>query len=110
MWRLKPLAEHLCRQYFHGGLVQIGAYKMRADAGGVDLFKEVDRHAQVDITDAVDGQADAVLAGVEHAVLAGAVILELQQIVAVFQCVDILGFAGVNEFLFHGTYSLYYIS
>ena len=71
---------------------------MRADAGGVDLFKKVLGHAQVDIAHALDGQAHAVLAGVKHAVLARAVILEPEQVVTVVQCEYILGLSGIYEF------------
>ena len=70
---------------------------MRADAGGVDLFKKVLGHAQVDIAHALDGQAHAVLAGVKHAVLARAVILELEEVVAVLQCEYVLGLSGIYE-------------
>ena len=70
--------------------------------GGVDLLKEVDGHAQVHVAHALNGQAHGVLAGVEHTVLAGAVVLEFQQAVAIGQSVDILGFAGVEQFqVFH---------
>ena len=71
---------------------------MGLDAGGVDLLEEVDGHAQVHVAHAVDGQANRVLAGIEHAVLAGAVVFELEQVVAVFQSINILGLTGVNEF------------
>ena len=73
---------------------------MGLDAGGIDLFEEVDGHAQVHVAHAVDGQAHGVLAGIENAVLAGAVIFELQQIVAVFQGIDVLRFASVDELHF----------
>ena len=46
-------------------------------------------------------------AGIEDAVLAGAVVLELEQIVAVVKGVNILGLSCVNEFLFHGSCLLY---
>ena len=91
---------------FHGGAGQVGIDIVGADAGGVDLFKVVDAHAQVHIAHAFDGQADAVFAGIEDAVLAGAVILEQQQAVAIGQLVNILGFAGVKQFLFHKYISL----
>ena len=49
---------------------------MGADAGGVDLLEEVDGHPQVHVAHALDGQTNGVLTGIEHAVLAGAVVLE----------------------------------
>ena len=69
---------------------------------GVDLLKEVDGHPQVHIAHAVDGQTHRVLAGIKHTVLAGAVILELQQVVAVVQSKYVFGLASVNKLLFHG--------
>ncbi len=68
----------------------------------VDLLEEVDRHAQVHIAYALDGKSHGVLAGIEHAVLSGAVVLELQQVIAVFQGEDVLGLAGIHEILGHG--------
>ena len=75
---------------------------MGLDAGGVDLLEEVDGHAEVDVAHALDGEADRVLARIEDAVLAGAVVLELEQVVAVLEGEHVLGFAGVHEFLGHG--------
>ena len=72
------------------------------DTGGVDFLKEIDGHPQVHIAHAVNGQTDGVFTGIEHAVLAGAVVLELQQIVAVVQGKHVLGLASVNKLLFHG--------
>jgi len=68
------------------------------DAGGVDLLEEVDGHTQVHVAHALDGQAHGVLAGIKDAVLAGAVVFELQQVVAVLQGVNVLGLTGVHEF------------
>ena len=68
------------------------------DSGGVDFFKEVLGHAQIDVAHTLDGQAHAVLTRIKHAVLAGAVVLKLEQVVAVVQCVNILGLSGINEF------------
>lgn len=70
------------------------------------FFKEIDGHAQVHITHAVNGEAYGIFAGIKDAVLAGAVILEFQQIVAVIQRVDVFGFAGVDEFLRHDQFLL----
>ena len=41
-----------------------------------------------------------VFTGIENAVLAGAVVLELQKIVTVVKCKYVLGFSCVNEFHF----------
>ena len=101
---LQPLAEHLGGEHLHGGVPQVGGDVVGADAGGVDLLEEVDGHTQVHVAHALDGQAHGVLAGVEHAVFPGAVVLELQQVIAVVQGVDVLGLSGVNEFVFHGKF------
>jgi hypothetical protein len=55
-------------------------------------------HAQVDVAHTLDGQAHAVLARIEHTVLAGAVVLKLEKVVAIVQYVHILGLSGINEF------------
>ena len=98
---LQAVAEDLGGQDLHGGVLQVGGDEVGLDAGSVDLLEEVDGHAQVDVAHAVDGQAHGILAGIEHTVLAGAVVLELEQVVAVVQRVDVLGLAGINEILFH---------
>ena len=98
---LEAVPEDLGGQDFHGRVFQIGADIVGLDAGGIDLLEEVDAHAQIDVADAVDGEADGVLAGIEHAVLAGAVIFEFEQVIAVVKRVHVLGLAGVDEFLFH---------
>ena len=75
---------------------------MGADAGGIDLLEEVNGHAQVHVAHALDGQTDRVLAGIEHTVLAGAVVLELKQTVAIGQSINVLGFTGVQQLqVFH---------
>ena len=74
---------------------------MGLNARGTDLFKEIDRHPQVYIPHAVDGQTNRIFAGIKYPILAGAVVLELEQVVAVVQSVNILGFSGVNEFHHH---------
>ena len=66
-------------------------------SGGVNLFKEIDAHAQVHIANTVYRQAHGILTGIEHAVFSGAVIFEFKQVVTVIQCVNVLGFASVNE-------------
>ena len=76
----QTVAKDLGGENFHGGIAQVGTDKVGLDAGGIDLLKEVDAHAQVHIAYTVDGQAHGVLAGIEHAVLTGAVVLELEQI------------------------------
>ena len=98
----QTLAEDLGRQNFHGGVVQISGNIVGTDTGSVDLLKEIDGHTQVYIAHALDGQADAVFAGIELAILASAVILKQQQAVAVGQLINILGLAGVQQFeIFH---------
>ena len=93
---LQALAKYLRRQYLHGGFSQISAYIVGLDASGIDFFKEIHGHAQINVANAFNGQANRVFAGIKNAVLTGAVVLELQKIVAVFQSVDILGFTYIN--------------
>ena len=95
---LQPMAENLGGQHLHGGVFQIGLHIVGLDAGSIDLLKEIDAHPQVHIAHAVDGQADGVLTGIKHAILTGTVVLELQQVVAVLQSIDILGLPSVNQF------------
>ena len=99
---LQAVSKYLGGKDLHGGVGQVGGDKVGLDAGGVDLLKEVDGHPQVYIAHAVDGQTHGVLAGIENTVLAGAVILELQQVVAVIQSEHIFGLTSVNKLLFHG--------
>ena len=95
---LQTLAEHLGGQNLHGGILQVGGDVVGQDTGGIDLLKEIDGHTQVDVAHTLDGQTHGVLAGIEDAVLAGAVVLKLQQAVAVLQLVNVLSLAGVNQF------------
>ena len=74
---------------------------MGQDTGGIDLLKEVNGHPQIHIANAVDGQANTVLARIKYAILAGAIVLELQQIVAIVKGIHILGLTGIDKFLFH---------
>ena len=76
---------------------------MGLDAGLLQLLKEVDGHLQVDPAHALDGEAHGILTGVELAVLAGAVVFELQQVVAVFQGVNILGLSRIYQFHFQNS-------
>lgn len=94
----RPWPKTLRGQDLHRGLLQVRGNKVGADAGGVDLFKEVLGHAQVDVAHTLDGQAHAVLARIEHTVLASAVVLKLEKVVAIVQYVHILGLSGINEF------------
>jgi hypothetical protein len=70
---------------------------MGLDAGSIDLLKIINGHTKVHITHALDGQTNGVFTGIEHTILTGAVILEQQQAVAIFQSINILGLAGVHE-------------
>ena len=45
---------------------------------------------------ALDGESNTVFAGIEYAVLTGAVVLELQHHIAVVKAVNVLGLAFVN--------------
>ena len=74
---------------------------MGQNAGSIDLLKEVDGHTQIHVAHTLDGQADAVFTGIKHTVLAGAIVLELQLIVTIGQCINIFGLTGVNKLLFH---------
>jgi hypothetical protein len=78
---------------------------MRADTRSIDLFEKVDRHAQVHIANALYGKAYRVFTGVKHPVLAGAVIFEFEQIVAIVESIHIFGLSGVNELFFHEFFS-----
>ena len=98
---LQPVAKHLGRLDLHGGVLQVGGHIVGGDAGSVDFFKEINGHPKVYVAHAIDGQAHRVFAGIEHAVLAGAVVLELQQVVAVVQSKHVLGLTSVNKLLFH---------
>ena len=92
------VAEHLGGQHLHGGVLHIGAYIVRFHAGFFQQLKKVDGRFQVFTANALNGEAHRVLARVEHAVLAGAVILEFQQHVAVFQLKYVFCFAFVYFF------------
>ena len=74
---------------------------MSSDACGIDLLKEIDGHTEVDVTNTLDGKTYRVFAGIEHTVLAGAIILKEKQTVAVGQLVYVFGFSCVKQFLFH---------
>ena len=93
----ETLAEYLGREDFHSGVSQICTYIVGLDACCVDLLEEIDGHSQVNIANALDSEADGILAGIEYAVLAGAVVLELEQVVAVIQLENILGLSGINK-------------
>ena len=73
---------------------------MRANARGVDFFKEINGHPQVDIADTLDGKPYRVFTRIEHAILAGTVVLKFQQIISVFQCEYVFCFP-VDQFVFH---------
>ena len=64
----------------------------------INLFEEIDRHTKIYVADAVDGKSDRIFAGIKHAVLAGAVILEFEKVVAVVECEYVLCLTCVNEF------------
>ena len=68
---------------------------MGQNAGGIDFLEEVNGHTQIHVAHALDGQADSVFTGIKHAVLAGAIILEKKQAVAVRQRINVLGFTCV---------------
>jgi len=93
----QALAEGLAGNNFHGGVVQICIYIMGSNAGCIDLFEEIDGHAQVHIANAFNGQANRVLTGIKNAILTGAVVLELEQIIAILQSINILSLAGIDE-------------
>ena len=58
----------------------------------------MDGHPQVDIADSVDGEPDRVFPGVEHTVLAGAVVFEFEEVMTVVKGKDIFCLACVNSF------------
>ena len=69
---------------------------MGLDARGLQHLEVVNGGLEIGLTDTLDGQSHRVLAGIEHAVLTGAIVLELEENVTVFQLVNILGLACVN--------------
>ena len=62
-------------------------------------LKIMNRGLQICLADTLDGQANGILAGIKYAILAGAVVLELQHHIAVVQLINILGLTLV--YLFH---------
>jgi hypothetical protein len=73
------------------------------DARLLKKLEIIDGSAKICLTDALDLEADGVFAGIEHAVLAGAIVLELKHYVAVIERIDVFGFALIE--LFHGSIS-----
>ena len=98
---LETLTKGLRGNNLHGGICKSRAEGVGLDACGIELFKEIDGHTEVHVANAVDLETNGVLAGIKHAVLAGAVVLKLEKIVAVVECENVLGFSGVNKFLCH---------
>ena len=82
---------------------------MSLDACGIDLFKEIDRHSEVDVAHTVNGETYRVLARIKHTVLARAVVLEFQKIVSVVKRKDVFCFASVNKFLAHDFYLFHFV-
>ena len=74
----QPFAEHLRGEHFHRRVFQVGAHKMSLYARRIDFFKEIDRHPEIDVAHAFDGKPDRIFAGIEHAVLSGAVVFEFE--------------------------------
>ena len=64
---------------------------MSLDAGFLKKLKIVNGSLQVCLTDTFDGKSYGILTGIENAVFAGAVILELQQYVAVVKLKYVFG-------------------
>ena len=95
---LKAVTEYLCRKNLHCCVEKIGGNIMSLDSRGIDFLKEIDAHAKVDITNAVNGETNSVFARIKHTVLAGAVIFEFKHVVAVFKRINVLCLASVNEF------------
>ena len=75
-------------------IMKVKRCEVNMDTVSAEVFFD-DGHSQIHVAHTIDGKADGVFAGIEHAVLAGAVILEQQQAVSVGQCVNILGFTGI---------------
>ena len=69
---------------------------MRLDASLIDLLEEVSGHAQVDLADSFDAETHRVRAGVEHPVNSGDVVFELEKVVPVLKCKDVLSLTCVN--------------
>ena len=93
------MTEYSCRQNFHCYVIQISGNIMCLNTCFLQNFKEFDGCFQVCFTNAFNLQTNRVFAGVKYAVFACAVILELQQHIAVFQFVNVFCLALIN--LFH---------
>ena len=72
---------------------------MSFDSGFFQQLKIVNRSLQIGLADTVDCKTDAVLTGIKNSVLAGTVVLELEQNVTVVKRKNVLCFTFVN--LFH---------
>ena len=69
---------------------------MGLDACLLKKLEVVDRGLKICLSDTLNGESNTVLAGIENAVLAGAVILELKHYVAIVKLVNVLCFSCVN--------------
>ena len=103
---LEPLAERDRRNDLHRRVLEIRADEVGPDAGFANFLKIVNGHSEVYVADALNRQSDRVLARVENAVLAGAVVLELEKVVPVVERVNVFGFAGVNKSVCHNDFLL----
>ena len=93
------LAEAFCGENFHGSLIDICAHVVGLDTSFLEHFEIVNRGLEVCLTDTVDGETYGVFTGIENAVLAGAIVLELEHYVAIIELINVLSFSLVN--LFH---------
>ena len=96
---LKAVTEYLAGENLHGNLVEVCGYVVSLDASLLQKLEVVNRGLEISLTDTVDGESNAVLAGIKLSVLAGAIVLELKTYVAVIEAVYVLGLTCVN--LFH---------